>query len=113
MLDYLDLALNIPSSELSLRDEYILSYADYLHSDPALWRITVEYMYSCANIGKGRADEVLLRVPLRLQEQKADLRVDSRIRAGEIVGVLKDVNAMCFQFRRENVRRTVCRVSPS
>jgi len=110
VLDYLGSALIIPSPELSLRDEYIFSY---LHSDPALWRITVEYMYSCANIGKSRADEVLLRVPLRLQEQKTDLRVDSKISAGEIVGVLKDDNAMCFQFRRESVWRTVCRVSPS
>ncbi len=112
VLDYLCLALIISSSGLSLRDEYILSYADYLHSDPALWRITVDYMYSCANIGKSRADEVLLRVPLQLHEQTTDLRVDNRIRAGEIVGVLKDVNATCFEYRRESVRRTVCRVSP-
>jgi nuclear pore complex protein Nup85 len=106
-------ALIIIRSGLSLRDEYILTYADYLHSDPALWRITVDYMYSCGEIGKCRADDILLRVPLRLHEQNSDIKVDSRIRAGEVVGVLKDVNATCFEYRRENVRRTVCRVSPS
>ena len=98
------------SSGLSLREQYILSYADYLHSDPALWRITVDYMYSCGDVGKSRADEVLLRVPLKLQEQNSDRQINSRIRAGDVVGVLKDVNKTCFQYRRENVRRTVCRV---
>ena len=96
---------------MTLRDQYILSYAEYLHSDPALWRITVDYMYSCNEVGQRRADEVLLRVPLRLQEQNSNLAVDSRIRSGEIVGVLKDVNKACFDYQRENVRRTVCRAS--
>ena len=97
-------------SGVSLREHYILSYADYLHSDSALWRITVDYMYSCGDVGKSRADEILLRVPLRLQEQNSDRRIDSRIRAGDVVGALKDVNKTCFQYKRENVRRTVCRV---
>lgn len=101
------------SSELSLRDQHILSYAEYLHSDPALWRIAVDYMYSCGDIGQRRADEVLLRVPLQLHQQNSDLKVDPRIRAGDIVGVLKDVNKTCFEYKRENVRRTVCRVCES
>ena len=97
-------------SGFSLREQYILSYADYLRSDPALWRITVDYMYSCGDVGKSRADEILLRVPLRLQEQNSDRKINSRIRAGDVVGALKDVNKTCFQYKRENVRRTVCRV---
>ena len=98
-------------SGLSLREQYILSYADYLRSDPALWRITVDYMYSCGDVGKSQADEILLRVPLKLQEQNSDRKINSRIRAGDVVGALKDVNKTCFQYKRENVRRTVCRVS--
>ncbi|KAF5316469.1 hypothetical protein D9619_006593 [Psilocybe cf. subviscida] len=98
-------------SGLSKRDYYVLSYADYLHSDPALWRITVDYMYSCGEIGSRRADEVLVRVPLRMHEQKSSRGVDSRIRAGEVVGVLKDVNKTCFEYSRESVRRTVCRIA--
>lgn len=98
-------------SGLSLREQYILSYADYLRSDPGLWRITVDYMYSCGDVGKSQADEILLRVPLKLQEQNSDRKINSRIRAGDVVGALKDVNKTCFQYKRENVRRTVCRVS--
>jgi len=98
-------------SGLSMREQYILSYADYLRSDPALWRITVDYMYSCGDVGISRADEILLRVPLRLQEQNSDRKINSRIRAGDVVGALKDVNKTCFQYKRENVRRTVCRIA--
>ncbi|EDR05684.1 uncharacterized protein LACBIDRAFT_302853 [Laccaria bicolor S238N-H82] len=95
-------------ADLSTRDEHVLSYADYLHSDPALWRVTVEYMYSCGDVGKDRADEILLRVPLRLQEQNFE---EIKIRAGDVVGVLKDVNQTCFQHKREAVRRSVCRIA--
>jgi nuclear pore complex protein Nup85 len=100
-------------SGISLRDQYTLEYADYLHSDSALWRITVVYLCSCGNIGKERADEVILRVPLQLRRRK-DITVGSseeeRIRAGDVVGVLKEVNATCFEYHREEVRRTICRV---
>lgn len=97
-------------SGLSLRDEYILSYADYLHSDRTLWRITLDYMYSCAEIGKRRADELLLRVPLRLQEQTTK-QIETSIKSGEVAGVLKEVSEICQQYQRESVRRTILRVS--
>ena len=69
--------------------------------------MTVNYMYSCGDVGKGMADQILLRVPLKLREQNDS----DRIREGDIVGVLKDVNETCFQHQREAVRRTICRVS--
>ncbi|TFK17557.1 hypothetical protein FA15DRAFT_675993 [Coprinopsis marcescibilis] len=95
--------------EMSLRDFYVLSYAEYLHSDPALWRITVDYMYACGEIGKKRGDEVLLRVPLKLH-QTNNPSADS-IRAGDITGTLKDINESCLQYQRETVRRTVCNIA--
>ncbi|GLB43373.1 putative nup85 Nucleoporin [Lyophyllum shimeji] len=93
---------------LSLRDYHIVMYAEYLHSDPALWRVTVDYMYSCAEPGKLQADEILVRVPLRLHEQ---IESNGKLRSGDIVGVLKDVNRTCLQYQRESVRRTVCRIA--
>ncbi|KAF8216477.1 Nup85 nucleoporin-domain-containing protein [Mycena galopus ATCC 62051] len=99
--------------EISIRDQYILAYAEYLHSDPALWRITVDYMYSCGDVGKERGDEVLVRVPLRLSDKSSASRSgdEGKIRAGNVVGVLKDVNQTCFDYRREAARRTVCRIA--
>lgn len=101
--------------EISLRNHYILSYAEYMRSDPTLWRITVEYMCSCGRIGEEMADEVLMRVPLKLESPKnatAASEESARIRAGNLAGVLKEVVATCFDHRRERVRRMVCRVSP-
>jgi nuclear pore complex protein Nup85 len=116
-------------SGLTIREYHILKYAEYLHSDPALWRITVDYMCACGDLGKERADQVLIRVPLRLGsgtrndgvsksmvlEGNGDQTLDAedeatRIRAGDVVGVLKDVNQCCFEYQREEVRRMVCRV---
>jgi nuclear pore complex protein Nup85 len=98
------------SSGVSMRDQHILAYAEYLRSDPALWRVAVDYMYTCGEVGKQQADEILLRVPIRLREQ-SESSVGGRIKAGDVVGALKDVNETCFEYKREAVRRTVCRVS--
>ncbi|KAG5720185.1 Nuclear pore complex protein Nup85 [Termitomyces sp. T112] len=94
-------------SGTSLRDYYILEYAGYLHSDPALWRVMVDYMYSCGDVGKLQADEVLLRVPLRLGENGPHRETQS----GDIAIILKDVSQTCLTYRRELVRRTVCKIA--
>ncbi|KAG6850574.1 hypothetical protein H0H93_011773 [Arthromyces matolae] len=95
--------IDVEPDDLSLRDYYILRYAEYLRSDPALWRITVDYMYSCGEVGKSQADEILLRVPLRFRE------VDD---SGEdTTAVLKDVSQTCLVHRRELVRRRVCKIA--
>jgi nuclear pore complex protein Nup85 len=73
----------------------------------------VDYMYSCGNVGKERADEILIRVPLKLHKQSAGSeRKDThkKVQTGDIVGVMKDVNQTCFEHQREAVRRMVCRV---
>ena len=95
----------------------MLAYAEYLQSDPGLWRITIDYMYSCGAIGRAMADEVLVRVPLRLQQPPAEgdaaaKEEAARIRSGQLAGVLESVSKACFEYKREEVRRTVCRVRP-
>lgn len=86
-------------------------------------------MCACGEIGKERADQVLIRVPLKLSSHSAQaptmdgepksILLDgdtskedeaARVRAGDVVGVLKDVNQCCFEYQREEVRRMVCRV---
>lgn len=102
------------SSELTLREHYMLAYCEYLRSDPALWRITVDYLCTCGPIGYETADAVLLRVPLRLQpspDSAEDAEEQARLRAGVLAGVLKEVSASCYEHKREAVRRAVCRVA--
>lgn len=103
-----------------MRQWYILAYAEYLHADPGLWRLTVDYLCRCGDIGKEMADEILVRVPLQLQrlsrrDQDADAAVSehsAKIRAGDLAGVLKDVNTSCYEHQREGARRAVCKVRP-
>ncbi|EGN95218.1 hypothetical protein SERLA73DRAFT_187558 [Serpula lacrymans var. lacrymans S7.3] len=101
-------------SGLTIREYYVLSYAQYLHSDPALWRLTVAYMCSSGRIGLHSADEILIRVPLRLQDKhrigERDKSVESARTRG-LSALLKDVNETCFEYRREDVRRVVCRMA--
>ncbi|KAJ7890556.1 Nup85 nucleoporin-domain-containing protein [Mycena olivaceomarginata] len=113
IMEPLSLISDPSRDEISIRDQFVLAYAEYLYSDPALWRITVDYMYSCGDVGKERADEVLIHVPLRLNDKSSVSHGgdEGKIRAGNVVGVLKDVNQTCFDYRRESARRTVCRIA--
>ena len=79
--------------------------------------MTVEYLCSCGDTGKEMADEVLIRVPLQLERlarraQDAETTNDdtAKIRAGDLAGVLKDVNTSCYEHQREGARRAVCKV---
>ncbi|KAF8449374.1 Nup85 nucleoporin-domain-containing protein [Boletus edulis BED1] len=102
-------------SGLTPRNFYVLSYAQYLHADSALWRITVAYMYSCGKIGAKTADEVLVRVPLRLHgvgsSNATENNADEHVSKGDLSGIIKDLNATCHEYERENVRRSICRIA--
>jgi len=99
-------------SDISVRDQYILSYGDYLHSDPALWRITVAYMCSCGPIGRERADQVLLRVSICFKSSPgASGDVNAAAHSGEVPAALRAVVETCHEYGRESVRRMVCTVS--
>ncbi|KAJ7792258.1 hypothetical protein B0H14DRAFT_3094264 [Mycena olivaceomarginata] len=93
IMEPLSLISDPSRDEISIRDQFVLAYAEYLYSDPALWRITVDYMYSY---------EVLIRVTLRLNDKSSASHGgdEEKIRAGNVVGVLKD-----------SARRTVCRIA--
>lgn len=99
---------------LTLRDHCVLAYVDYMRSDPTLWRHIVDYLYTCGGIGEGMADEMLMRVPLRLQPPRGGTATEeesARIRAGTLAGVLKEVSAACAEHGREATRRAICRIA--
>ena len=124
--DYVSLFL-IPTNRscyrtgFSVRDTYVLTYASYLQSDPGLWRLTVDYLCTCGDVGKEMADQVLLRVPLKLGssvsergDQGADKKrtegMDIQDDDGDLSGVVRELNATCFEYKREPVRRIICQV---
>ncbi|KAJ4470133.1 Nup85 nucleoporin-domain-containing protein, partial [Lentinula aciculospora] len=96
-------------SEVTRRDQYVLDYADYLRSDPTLWRITVAYLYSCGKVGEEQADELMMRVPLQLNASDLDSR--SHPRLDSVAEAVKEVSALCREYGRESVRRAVCKIA--
>lgn len=105
---------------MTIRDYYTRAYAEYLNSDPGLWRLTVVYLFSCGEIGNRMADEVLLRVPLsmsaggsgrkNIQDSTMELEEEEALGDGDLSGVVKELNATCYEFQREHTRRMICRV---
>lgn len=107
------------------RDVYVLNYADYLHSDPGLWRLTVDYLCTCGDAGKEVADEVLMRVPLNINDLVSsvgkrreplrgvpmEIEADTQDVDGDLSGVVQELNATCHDYEREHTRRAICRVS--
>jgi hypothetical protein len=65
-------------------------------------------MCSCGPIGKERADQVLLRVPIGFKPSTGD--VNAAVHMGEVPAALKAVIETCHEYGREAVRRMVCTV---
>lgn len=77
----------------------------------------MDYFSTCGEIGKRMADEVLIRVSLRLEagykkdkEKTGADKMDVQEEGTDLVGLVKELNETCFQYRREPVRRMICRV---
>ena len=109
---------------MTTRDQYVLSYTDFLLSDPGLWRLTVDYLCTCGDIGKEMADAVLIRVPLNLKGHASpgkrrvdegtappEAAMDIQIEDGDLSDVVRELNKSCYEHDREPVRRMICRVS--
>ncbi|KZT25118.1 hypothetical protein NEOLEDRAFT_1178543 [Neolentinus lepideus HHB14362 ss-1] len=100
-------------SELSIADYYLLAYAEYLGSDPGLWRWNVSYLCSCGDIGREMADAVLVRVPLKLgvrEEQTGTMVADENSRATGIIRMLKEITQVCRDYERLPAMRTIYKI---
>ncbi|KAF8587870.1 hypothetical protein K439DRAFT_1630322 [Ramaria rubella] len=117
MMHPLGLLLEDEEEKVSLRDFFLLNYAEYLLADPSLWRIAVLYMCECGEEGKLRADEALLRIPLNLSSIKGKEKAvnqNNRMDAddeGLVDGRVKQILEICKEHGRERVRREICRIA--
>jgi hypothetical protein len=69
-------------------------------------------MCSCGPIGKERADQVLLRVPISFNRDAGGTGdVNAAVSSGGVPGTLQAVIEICHEYGRESVRRMVCTVS--
>jgi len=68
------------------------------------------YMYSCDEIGKREADEMLVRIPVEFRSDTAKNDDEAVPATGPAeVAVLEDLNRICKEHGRESLRRTICR----
>ncbi|KDN40916.1 hypothetical protein RSAG8_07784, partial [Rhizoctonia solani AG-8 WAC10335] len=49
---------------MSVRDYFVLAYAEHLHSDPTLFEIELEYMGRCGTAGRERISAVICHIPV-------------------------------------------------
>jgi nuclear pore complex protein Nup85 len=104
-----------------MRNQLVLSYAEELGADAALWRIAVEYLFSSGEEGKNMADEILLRVPLPTAAKNSQTALSHmedtekrqpslHISDQRIANVVQNIGEICKEHSREHVRRSVCKV---
>lgn len=82
-------------------------------SDPSLWRMVVEYMVTCEEIGLQTAREVLLHVPLRILEPAPKATSASDIAAAAAASpssYLEDLLEVCDEHKFYDTKANICRV---
>jgi len=92
-----------------IRRHFVLAYAESILSDPWLWRMAVEYMVTCDEIGLQTAREVLLHVPMRLLEP-APKAMNTSDNAASPTSHLKDLLEVCDEHDFLDTKADICRV---
>lgn len=116
---------------VSLRDHFVLAYAEHLHSDPTLFEIELEYMGRCGVLGRERIASVIRHIPLvsspsepttpskprpRLKSLGVDdqgLPITPRLVDAEMWDGYERVNKLlgvCDQFGLQDEAREICKV---
>jgi nuclear pore complex protein Nup85 len=105
------------SEQLTLRDHFLLAYADGLLADPSLWRIAVDYLATCGEVGRARMRQIVRSVDLEEPEgaeegEDKEMEVEGGAAAGEEVTrarVVDDVIAVCARHGLEDEIVAVCK----
>lgn len=110
-------APELGSEQLTLRDHFILSYADGLLTDPSLWRIAVDYLATCGDVGRARMRQIVRTVDLEEPageaeggEQEMEVEgVNGTAQEDKGVRVVDDVVAVCAKHGLEEEVVAVCK----
>lgn len=121
--DVFDKLALIPDDEerfdTSLRDYYLLDYADMLQESPSqgdLWRVIAEYLAAAGPEGRGRLREYVLHIAVRLGREKKDKgRETMDVEDGEQddktaspdFQQFTELRELCAEFKLEDEWRTI------
>ncbi|ODN98518.1 nuclear pore complex protein Nup85 [Cryptococcus wingfieldii CBS 7118] len=129
--DLLDKLSLIPDDEehfdISLRDFFLLEYAQVLQTHPAhkaFWRVTCDYLAFAGEEGRGRLKEHLRRIDIPLERDikgknketpvHADVGMDVEVTPAETqpesIKLLDEVRSACTEFQLDDVWREISQV---
>lgn len=103
---------------LTLRQYFLLQYADKLASDPGLWTITLDYYAQCGIEGAGRVRTLIVRIPLLLDHNSSndgDEKMDSDdVFIGDSSKLpnltrVEEILSICVEYGLEEEASEVCR----
>lgn len=102
------------SEQLTLRDHFVLSYADGLLADASLWRIAVDYLATCGEVGRARMRQVVRGVDLEepVGGEEGEMEVEGANGAeseGKGVRVVDDVIGVCAKHGLDEEMVAVCK----
>ncbi|TIB15165.1 hypothetical protein E3P92_01744 [Wallemia ichthyophaga] len=115
LLDKIGAVDHDPQFPLSLRQHFLLQYADKLASDPGLWTITLDYYAQCGVEGASRVRALIVRVPLQL-DARSDR--DNKMDADNVFDIstdlpnltrVEEILSICQEYALEEEASEVCR----
>lgn len=130
--DVFDKLALIPDEEerfdTSLRDYYLLDYADTLMESPSqkeLWRVIAEYMNAAGPEGRNRLKEYVVRISVRVgQPGNKEQAVEEEAGTGGANGMdvesdnahsqfqqLTELREMCVEFKLDEEWKMICKIA--
>lgn len=104
---------------LTLRQHFLLQYADKLASDPGLWTITLDYYAQCGVEGASRVRALIVRVPLLLDTKTQSASEDENMDADDVftdipynlpnLTRVEEILSICQEYAMEEEASEVCR----
>ncbi|TIB88315.1 Nucleoporin, Nup85-like protein [Wallemia mellicola] len=117
LLDKIGAVDHDPEFPLTLRQHFLLQYADKLASDPGLWTITLDYYAQCGVEGASRVRALIVRVPLLLDVKgDNDEKMDGDDVFNETIQTnlpnltrVEEILSICQEYALEEEASEVCR----
>ena len=103
----------LSSADYTFRDWFVLRYAEQLHSDPGLWRLTLHYLHYAGESGIS----VLRRLVLHIPYADPTTPNDTKGKGKEIVEAeqqgettVHDVIRACYEYGLSTEAEIICKV---
>jgi nuclear pore complex protein Nup85 len=102
----------------NLRRHFVIQYAEYIMSDPSMWRIAIQYLGHCGPPGTGTANQILIHLPftipgIKLTDEAHSQALVMFTGAGKKAAPMADLTEIldvCNRFSLYEAKSAICRV---